>query len=39
MENENHLLDLLSNRKVLYAEDEEGIQNNVSKLLKLFLTM
>ncbi|WP_320033685.1 response regulator transcription factor [Halarcobacter sp.] len=36
MENENHLLDLLSNRKVLYAEDEEGIQNNVSKLLKLF---
>lgn len=36
MENDTNLLDLLSNKKVLYAEDEEGIQNNVVKILKLF---
>lgn len=30
------LLDLLKNKKVLYAEDEFNIQSNVSEILKLF---
>lgn len=34
--NDEYLLDLLSNKKVLYAEDEEGIQKSVVKILKLF---
>ena len=28
--------DILENKKVLYAEDEEGIRNNVSDILELF---
>jgi len=36
MVNDDKLLDLLSNKKVLYAEDEKGIQNNVVKILKLY---
>jgi len=33
---QKYLLDLLSNKKVLYAEDEQGIQNNVVQVLELF---
>ena len=29
-------LDILSDKKVLYAEDEEGIQRNVAEILELF---
>ena len=36
MNNEENLLNLLSNKKVLYAEDEEGIQKNVVQILELF---
>ncbi|WP_044415187.1 response regulator transcription factor [Halarcobacter anaerophilus] len=36
MSDNNQLLELLSNKKVLYAEDEKGIQNNVVKILKLY---
>ncbi len=30
------ILDILSNKKVLYAEDEEGIRRNISDILELF---
>jgi DNA-binding response OmpR family regulator len=30
------LLDILSNKKVLYAEDEKGIAKNISEVLELF---
>lgn len=36
MHDEKDLLNLLSNKKVLYAEDEEGIQKNVVQILELF---
>jgi len=36
MKQKQYLLDLLSNKKVLYAEDEQGIQNNVVQVLELF---
>ena len=36
MKNDDELLNLLSNKKVLYAEDEEGIQKNVIQILELF---
>jgi len=36
MKQEKYLLDLLSNKKVLYAEDEQGIQSNVVQVLELF---
>jgi len=36
MKKQKYLLDLLSNKKVLYAEDEQGIQNNVVQVLELF---
>lgn len=36
MNDEKNLLNLLSNKKVLYAEDEEGIQKNVVQILELF---
>ncbi|MEA1914787.1 MAG: response regulator transcription factor [Campylobacterota bacterium] len=29
-------LDILSDKKVLYAEDEEGIRNNITEVLELF---
>lgn len=35
MDNYN-ALDILSDKKVLYAEDEEGIRRNVSEILELF---
>lgn len=36
MHDEKDLLNLLSNKKVLYAEDEDGIQKNVVQILELF---
>jgi CheY-like chemotaxis protein len=30
------ILGILSNKKVLYAEDEKGIRENVSEILQLF---
>lgn len=36
MENCN-TLDILSDKKVLYAEDEDGIRKNVVEILELFL--
>lgn len=38
MQKEEYLLNLLSNKKVLYAEDEEGIQKNVIQILELFFS-
>lgn len=35
MSNDN-LLDILSDKKVLYAEDEEGIRKHISEVLELF---
>ncbi len=34
--NQNNTLDILSDKKVLYAEDEDGIRRNVSDILELF---
>jgi len=34
--NQNNILDILADKKVLYAEDEEGIRRNVSDILELF---
>ena len=34
--NQNNTLDILSDKKVLYAEDEDGIRRNVADILGLF---
>lgn len=36
MKEQENLLNLLSNKKVLYAEDEQGIQKKVIQILELF---
>jgi hypothetical protein len=30
------ILDILSDKKVLYAEDEDGIRDNITEILQLF---
>ncbi len=34
--NQNNILDILSNKKVLYAEDEKGIRENITEVLEMF---
>ncbi len=36
MKNEQHLLNILNTKKVLYAEDEEGVARNTIEILELF---
>ncbi len=36
MQNNYNLLDILSDKKVLYAEDEKSIRDNVTEILELF---